>query len=37
MTVSNLLAAAPWVVFGVLLGAICLRLLGSLRAHHRRR
>jgi hypothetical protein len=29
MTVSNLLAVAPWVVFGVLLVVICIRLLGS--------
>jgi hypothetical protein len=29
MTVSNLLAAAPWIVFGVLLVVICIRLLGS--------
>jgi hypothetical protein len=29
MTVSNLLAMAPWIVFGVLLVVICIRLLGS--------
>jgi hypothetical protein len=29
MTVSNLLAVAPWIVFGVLLVVICIRLLGS--------
>ena len=29
MTVGNLLAMAPWIVFGVLLAVICIRLLGS--------
>jgi hypothetical protein len=31
MTIGNLLAAAPWIVFGVLLAVICIRLFGSLR------
>lgn len=29
MTVGSLLAVAPWVVFGVLLAVICIRLIGS--------
>jgi hypothetical protein len=37
MTISDVLVAAPWIVFGVALAVICIRLLGSRRASGRQR
>jgi hypothetical protein len=31
MSVSDLIAEAPWIVFGVLLSVLCFRLLASKR------
>jgi hypothetical protein len=37
MTISDVLVAAPWIVFGVAFAVICIRLLGSRRASGRQR
>src|SRR5690348_10321992 len=37
MTISDVLVAAPWIVFGVALAVICIRLLGSRGASGRQR
>lgn len=29
MTGSNLIVAAPWIVFGIALAVVCIRLLAS--------
>lgn len=39
MTISDMLVAAPWIVFAVALAVICIRLLSSSRTggRHRKR
>ncbi len=32
MTVSDVLVAAPWIIFGVVLAVMCIRLAGARRA-----